>query len=353
MLDELVAHHGTGPVGLAGSAHVDILVMDGRTGAIGAPAPDIAVGPVGSGLARIEGAAVQHPLMTVLRPMGTRVAEAFLQALETAGHHVLDLAAPARPVALAVHEVPPVPHLEDVRAFTHAVPNHVEGAHMLPGPEVGGLEVGEFQVAGNDHVPQAVVGLEHLRIAEVVARVAEVIPLQGPEQVLGPGLEIRGGSPQHHLAVGAVAVVAGVVDVVQTVCLIVHAAAGSDSGILFQRGSAGGKDFTQRGIAGTVLRGNAPDRMEIVGAVVLELLQVEDFVLARFRIPERHRVPHPADGGGIVRIESFVVSAGEIGGRGVPVAGSVAVFFLAASHRQGSHEEDGGDVCCSFHTAIS
>ena len=94
MLDDLVAYQRTRPVGLATGTHVDVLVVDGVAGAVGAPTPDVAVLTVASRLAGIESAGVEHALMTVAGPVGTGIVEAGLQSLPSGSHHVLHLAAP-------------------------------------------------------------------------------------------------------------------------------------------------------------------------------------------------------------------------------------------------------------------
>ena len=70
-----MADQCTRPVGLATSTDVDVLVVDGSACAIRTPAPDITVGAVGGRLACIEGTAVEHALMTILRPVGTWIVE--------------------------------------------------------------------------------------------------------------------------------------------------------------------------------------------------------------------------------------------------------------------------------------
>ena len=269
--------------------------------------------------------------MHILRPVGARIAKAVLQAFPGVGHHVFDLAAPGSAVAFTVDEVPPVAHLEHVRAFAHAVPDHVKAAHKGPVFQVVGNEVGEAQVTGNNHVPFAVVGLENLRIAEVVLGKAKVVALQGPEVILGPGLEVRGGGAQHHFTVGAVAIVAGVIQVVQLVGLVVNAAAGSDGGVLLPDGSAEGKDFAQGGVGGTVLGAHAPDGVEVIGGVVVELLQIQHFEFAGLGVIERHGVAYAADGGSVVSAEAFFVGRCKVLAGCFPVFGRVTIVFLGAS----------------------
>ena len=202
---------------------------------------------------------------------------------------------------------------------------------MRPGLEVVGHEVGELQVAGNHHVPFAVVGLEHLRVAEVFLGITEVVALHGPEEVLGPFGEIRGSGAENHLTVGAVAVVAGIIEIVQTVGLIVHAAAGADGSVLLINGGAERKDLAQGSVGRAVLGAHAPDRVEVIGGVVVELLQVQHLEIARLAVVEGHGVAHAADGRGVVSAEAFLVGRCKVLAGLVPGFGRVTIVFLGAS----------------------
>ena len=332
-----MAHKGSGPVGLAGSTYVHVAVKDSGTGTGRAPAPDVAVGSVGSGLSGIESAGFQHAFAHILRPVGARVGEAVLQPFPGIGHHILDLAAPGSAVAFRVDEIPPVAHLEHVRAFAHTVPDHVEGTHVGPGLEVVGDEIPELEVAGEDHMPLAVIGLENLRIAEVVGGIAEIVSLQGPEQILGPVDKVRGSGAEDDFAVGGVAVVAGVVDVVQAVGLVVDAAAGADGSVLLPDGGAHRENLTQRSVGSTVLGAHTPDGVEVVGGVVVVFLQVQHLELAGLAVIERHGVTYTADSGGVVRAEAFLIGRFEEFSRLVPGLRGITVMLLVAGKggRQG------------------
>ena len=179
-------------------------------------------------------------------------------------------------------------------------------------------------------MPQTVVRLEDLRVAEIVRRIAEVVTLDGPEDILGPGLEIGRSGAEDDLAVGASAIVSGIINIVQAFRLVIDAATGTEGGILHIDGSAVGKNFSQGGIAGAVGGRYPPKGMEVVGGVILELLKIQDFEFARLGIVERHRVTHTADGRRIVGTEPVVVRRSEIFGRSVPVTGRIAIVFLVA-----------------------
>ena len=307
MLYNLVAYEGTSPCGFAIGSHVDVPLMDVGADADGTPSPDEAVGAVRGGLASIEGTAVEHALLAIARPVGTGVAEACFQRIPAAGHHVLHLAAPWGTVGLAIDKIPVVAHLEDVGALAHAVPDHGERCYVLPVFEVAALEFCELELGSYDHTPLPVIGLEYLRVAEVISIIAVVSSLDAPEGILGPCLEIRGCGTQHHLAVGASAVVPGVVDVVELVCLVIDGASGAEGSILHTRRRACGQHFTQGLVAGSVLGADAPEGMEGHGGIVVILLKVEHLEFPCLLVIEGHGVSAPSDGGVVVGVEACVV----------------------------------------------
>ena len=67
---------------------------------------------------------------------------------------------------------------------------------------------------------EIVVCHKDLRVAEVVAGIAEVWSIESPEFIFGPGLEIRRCGTHDDLTVLAIAVVSSVIDVIGTVFLI-------------------------------------------------------------------------------------------------------------------------------------
>ena len=258
VLNELVAHQRTAPVRLVAVAgsYADVLLVQVSARTEGTPAPDVAFGAVGGCFAGIECTAVEHSLMTVGRPLRT-IVEAVLQLVVGAGHHVLHLTAPRGTEALAIHQIPPVAHLEDVGALEHAVPDHADASYVFPRLQVGRLELGKHWVAatngvgGNEHVVEVVIGHKDLRVAEIVAGVAEVRAVERPELVLGPRLEVGRCGTHHHLAVFAVSVVAGVIDVVRAVLLV--GTSRTDGCVLLVVVGSVGNDFAQRCVVGSVL----------------------------------------------------------------------------------------------------
>ena len=127
-LHESVHHQCAAPFRL--DIWTDIGVISAS--ALRTPSPHIAVGTVGSGVAGIESTSVQCTLFTI-RPGGIGGSlqfgdgvplEVVYSALERA--HV------------TIGEIPPVAHLEYVRALEEAVPNHLgELTGMRPCLEVG------------------------------------------------------------------------------------------------------------------------------------------------------------------------------------------------------------------------
>ena len=87
----------------------------------------------------------------------------------------------------------------------------------------------------------AVLHFPDKRVAEIEGAIAVVTTAQAEERVFGPGLEIRTGSPHHYLTVlissGFVAL-AGVVDIIQFLLLVIHDAAGTEGCVLLA-GAAG------------------------------------------------------------------------------------------------------------------
>ena len=186
-------------------------------------------------------------------------------------------------------------------------------------------------------MPFAVIGLENLRVAEVVGGIAEIGSIQGPEQILGPVDKVRRSGAEDYFAVGSVAVVAGVVDVIQAVGLVVDAAAGADGGILLPDGGTHGENLSEGSIGSAVLGTYAPDGVEVVGGVVVKLLQVQDPELAGFAVIEGHGVTYTADSRGVVRAEALLIGRFEELGRLVPGLRGITVMILATGKggRQG------------------
>ena len=211
--------------------------------------------------------------MSILRPVGPRFVEASLQCIEGGCHHVLHLAAPGSAVSLAVDQIPPVAHLEDIRALQHAVPYHGEGSDVLPGLEVAGLEFSELQLRGDDHVPQSVVGLEHLWVAEVGGSVAVIDTLQRPAVVLRPSFEVGRCGAHHYLAVGQQNVVTSVIDVIEPVLFVIYSTACAERSILLCSAGTSGDNLAERLVVGTVLCRDCPEGV-VAGTVVVILLQI-------------------------------------------------------------------------------
>ena len=333
MLDDLVADQCASPCGLTISTHVDVLLEDSGTDTVGAPSPDVAVGTVGGSLSGIEGTAVEHTLLAVLRPVGTRVVEACLQVVVTPCHHILHLTAPRGTVCLAVDQIPVVTHLEDVRTLTHTVPDHGELSYVLPVLEVGGLELGKLQVAGDDHAPCAVVDLEHLWVTEVLGRETIVAALQLPLLILRPCLEVRRGGAHHYLTVGQQHVIARIIDVIELVGLVIDSASRTEGSVLQCRGSPYRQYLTDHVVVGTVLGADTPEGM-VAGTVIVVLLQIEHLELARLLVVERHGVATASESGRVVGEETLLVSRVEEGGRSCPVLFRIWSEAVLAACRQ-------------------
>ena len=275
--------------------------MYGGTGAIRSPSPYKAVGAIRGSLSGIEGASVEHSLLVVGRPFRSFV-EALLQFVQRARHHVFHLAAPVTAVCLAIYHIPPVAHLEDVGALKHTVPDHTrELSVVFPVAQVLRCIFGELQIACNDHVPQSVVILEHLRVAEVNVGITVVRTAQHPLPVLGPCLEVGRRGTHHHLACG----VACIIDVVQSVAFVIHGASSSQGSIQFVLRLSRRENLPQALIVGAVGCRYSIDGMIAPGVVVVKLLQIEHLEVARLLVVERHRVAHPANG----RLPVCVVAA--------------------------------------------
>ncbi len=272
--------------------------------------------------------------MAILGPVGTRILEAVPQPVEGGGHHVLDLAAPCGAIALAVDAIPVVAHLEDVGALTHAVPNHGEVANVLPGLQVARLELGELEVAGDDHVECAIVGNKDLRVAEVLVGVAIVRPPQHPQSVLAPVLEVGRRGPHHCLV--AIAVVASVIEVIDAVLL--DAAARSQCSILLFGRRAGGQHLAQRLVVSTVGGGHAPNRVIVERGVVVILLEVEHLEVASLGVVERHGVATTAKRGVVVGLEASLINRVEEGGGAIPILWLIGAITLLAACRRSKQE---------------
>ena len=109
---------------------------------------------------------------------------------------------------------------------------------MLPVLHVARLELSKawvattLRVGRDDHVVEVVVSNEDLWVAEVIAGVAVVGAVDSPQLVLDPVLTVLGCSTHYHLTILAVAIVAGVVEIIGVVLLAVIAAASTQCSIL-------------------------------------------------------------------------------------------------------------------------
>ena len=148
MLDEPMRDECTCPIGFA-SFVIDggvVIVTSGR-----APAPDIAVGTVGSCFAGIETAAVEVPLV-VIRPDSYIIGGAGPEFVEGVCFEILHSSNLA--VQFTIDEIPPVAHFEDIGALVEAIPHSGhKDAVIIPMDQVIGSEVREHiasVLAGSD-----------------------------------------------------------------------------------------------------------------------------------------------------------------------------------------------------------
>ena len=153
MLYEFMANKSSRPVWFTFRSNGNVLVVDGGTSAIRSPSPNEAVCTIRSRLGSIEGTSVEHTLLVVSRPFWSFV-ETLFQFVERASHHILHLAAPIATICLAIHHIPPVAHLENIRTFEHTVPNHArELSSIIPVAQILGSIFSKFQIACYNHMP--------------------------------------------------------------------------------------------------------------------------------------------------------------------------------------------------------
>ena len=118
MLDELIANQVASPLWLCRrSTHSSIvLTASGRT-----PAPQIAVGTIAGSLAGIKTTAVEEALVSI-RPSCRIVGGTSLQLVKCSSLEILHSAYSM--MKFAIHQVPIVAHLEEVRTLVETVPHH-------------------------------------------------------------------------------------------------------------------------------------------------------------------------------------------------------------------------------------
>ena len=200
---------------------------------------------------------------------------------------------------------------------------------MLPVLHVARLELGKLRVTapdgtcGNHHVIQAVVSHEDLWVAEIHARIVIVGAIELPERVFGACLEVWRGGAHHGLCVFGLWVMAGVIDIIETILLVIIAAASTKGSILLEIVLTDGQKFTHRLIVAPVGSLNGPDGVETECLVVNILLQIEDTEGTSLRVVERHRVSYTPDSRRVVSGEPSFVGRDETLCGARPVFGGV------------------------------
>ena len=141
-------------------------------------------------------------------------------------------------------------------------------------------------------MPKSIVVLKHLWVTEIYIRITIVRTTQHPGLVLGPRLEVGRCSTHYHLTCS----VACVVDVVQSVVLVIDGTACTQCGIKFVLRLSCGENLPKPLIIGSVSRRYAIDWMIAPCVIVIKLLQIKHLKVARLLVVERHWVAHPTDG---------------------------------------------------------
>ena len=178
---------------------------------------------------------------------------------------------------------------------------------MFPCLQVARLEFCKLQVRGNDHVVEAILGCENLRVAEIGGGVAIIITFQHPHVVLRPCFEVWRGSSHHSLNIGTVGIMTCIIDVIETILLIIDGTTRTQCGILLRGRSSCWQNLAQRNIVGAILGGYAPDGVIVVGIVHFILLQVEYLELSSLLVIERHGVATTSDSRIVISLEALFV----------------------------------------------
>src|SRR3712207_5173917 len=110
-----------------------------------------------------------------------------------------------------------------------------------------------------------------------------------PQIILCPRLHVGRSGPHHHFRILAFGIMSGIIYVVQIVLFVINSAACTERSVLFHGGSGRRKDLAHGLIVGSILGGYTPDRVIIVGGIVVIFLQVEHFELPTLLIVEGHR----------------------------------------------------------------
>ena len=334
-------NHGTSPLRLGIRTDISIVL----TATLGAPSPYIAVSTIGGSISGIESTTVQCTLFAV-RPL--RSSSGFEFADRTS-FEIVDTA--LKGTHIAIGQIPPVTHLKHIGAFEETIPNHLgEDTFVFPGLQVGREELCEATVfifgtrtrrhrfGGNDHMI-AVLHLPDIRIAEIERAIAVVPSAQTEELILGPCLKVRRSGTHNDLAVfvrSGFVTLTRVVDIVQFLRFVIDYTTGTEGCILLT-GATGRQHFAHRGIGSTIGSTDAPQGVEGLLHILLEIMEIKDLVILLHRVEERQRVTYRTCRRNIVGSRSCLIGRIEIGGDILPVLLLLRNILLTGS-QEGTKE---------------
>ena len=252
---------------------------------------------------------------------------------------------------VAVGQIPPVTHLEYVRALQETIPNHLgKATFVLPGLEVGREELCEATIFvlgtrtgrhwfGSDNHVIAVFHFPNKRIAEIERAIAVVPSAQTEELILSPGLEVRRSGTHNDLAVfvrSGFVPLTRVVDIIQFLRLVIDDTSGTECCVLLSCTSRR-QHFAHRGIGSAIGSTDTPQGVEGLLQVLLEIMEVKDLVILLYRIEEWQRITNRAGRRNIVGSRSCFIRCVKIGGDILPVLLLLRNILLTGS-QEGTKE---------------
>ena len=187
---------------------------------------------------------------------------------------------------------------------------------------------------GNQHVINAVFGLEQERIAEVILVIAVRISFQIESAVLGPRFKVGRGGYHNYLRIlvgRRFEFIAGVEGIIEFIRRIVDRTSCTDGSILFVTTSTRNQ-FAERFVSSTVFGSHPENGMVRSFGVRTVILQVHHFKVLGNRIIEWHRVADKAYLRFIVHREAMLVGRLEVSGCTIPVSLSqYGIHLITAS----------------------
>ena len=256
----------------------------------------------------------------VIRQNISVVGSASLQLVECSALEVLNLA--HERTLVAIDEIPPVAHLEDIRALIEAVPHHGhESTVVSPRPQVIRDEVGDSTLAvlssGNQHVILAIITFEEEWVTEVILAITVVITFQDERLTLGPSFEIGRSGVHDGLPIirsSWIILVSCVESIVELAAFIVYGRTRTDCRILFIDVTTR-YQLAKRLIVGSILGAYRPDWVVSSTWIRTVILQVHNLEVACHRVIKRHRVTHITNSWLVISALCSLVGRTEVRGR--------------------------------------